>query len=312
VLRAESETGMLRSQTLIGSRSGPHVLILGGVHGDEYEPIGAIQKLSREIAVEELSGRVTFIPVVNEPAFSRLSRVGPDGLDLARTMPGSFQGTITERIAAELTDYIQNCDYLIDLHTGGAAMDISPLAGYMLHSNQTIRDMQFRMAKAMNLPIVWATSPELNGRTLSIARDAGIPAIYAEWGGGGGCRAQGVSDYVDGCLNILAALELIPQREITNRVHAFFEDIRSESGVLQRNYPAPTAGWFEPAVGLGTSVSIGDLLGRVISLDGGPTEKVHSLQTGPVILLRAIPSVQMGDCLATVLDAGTMKERFHV
>ncbi|HAH45285.1 MAG TPA: succinylglutamate desuccinylase, partial [Planctomycetaceae bacterium] len=53
---------------------------------------------------------------------------------------------------------------------------------YTLHSNPEILDMQRRMALALNLPVVWGTSAHLNGRSLSAARDLGVPAIYAEWG----------------------------------------------------------------------------------------------------------------------------------
>ena len=37
---------------------------------------------------------------------------------------------------------IRSADYYIDLHTGGALFDISPLAGYVLHADQTVLDRQ--------------------------------------------------------------------------------------------------------------------------------------------------------------------------
>lgn len=41
------------------------------------------------------------------------------------------------------------------------------------------------MARAFGLPLIWGTDPTLPGRSLSVARDANVPAIYAEYLGGG-------------------------------------------------------------------------------------------------------------------------------
>src|SRR5947209_7577025 len=92
----------LRSKVLAGRGEGPHLLITGGVHGDEFEPMAAVRRLLREIDPARLRGRITFVPVVNEPAFERGRRTAEDGLDLARTCPGRDDGSMTERIAASL------------------------------------------------------------------------------------------------------------------------------------------------------------------------------------------------------------------
>lgn len=288
---------------MIGNQSGPRLLILAGVHGDEYEPIAAVRQLLKTIDAERLSGQVTLVPVVNHPAFQRVSRTGPDQLDLARTMPGREDGSITEQIAWETAKLIHDCDYLIDLHTGGLAMQISPLSGYLLHEDPNVLNLQRRMATAFNLPIIWGTSPKLNGRTLSIARDANIPAIYAEWGGGTGCDPQGVSDYVNGCLNVMRELNMIHHPQPENQARCRVEDHRYESGIFQKNYPAPHAGFFEPVVTLNDHVQPGDILGWVHSVAEDRSTAVRSVHQGIVILLRVIPSVNPGDCLSTVLEA---------
>src|SRR5437016_11045603 len=79
-----------------GHEPGPHVLITGGVHGDEFEPMAAIRLLMRRLRPEGLRGRVTLVPVVNEPAFRRGQRTAADQLDLARTCPGQADGSVTE------------------------------------------------------------------------------------------------------------------------------------------------------------------------------------------------------------------------
>ena len=55
----------LAKHQIVGIQPGPHILITGGVHGDEFEPMAAIRRLMREIRPEELCGRLTLVPVVN-------------------------------------------------------------------------------------------------------------------------------------------------------------------------------------------------------------------------------------------------------
>ena len=56
----------------------------------------------------------------------------------------------------------------------------------------------------------------VDGRSLSVARDARVPAIYAEWGGGGRCNPSGVAAYVEGG-GTMAVLSLI-ENEIPDGV----------------------------------------------------------------------------------------------
>jgi predicted deacylase len=108
---------------------GPHLLITGGVHGDEFEGPLAMRCLKQRAELATLRGKLTLVPVVNESAYSRGQRVAEDGLDLARTCPGRPDGSITERVAYALTQLIQSADFYIDLHTGGTALSVWPLTG---------------------------------------------------------------------------------------------------------------------------------------------------------------------------------------
>ena len=168
-------------KTIQGRRPGPHLLITAGVHGDEWEPIVAARELATQMNAGEFAGLLTIVPIANERAYRSGRRVGEDGLDLARTCPGRADGSTTERIAHELSALIREADYYIDLHTGGLQLQIWPLAGYMMHSDVRVLDAQRRMARAFGLPVVWGTDPSLQGRTLSVARDVSIPAIYVEY-----------------------------------------------------------------------------------------------------------------------------------
>lgn len=284
---------------------GPNLLITAGVHGDEYEGMVAIRKLIANLDPKQLRGQLDLVPVVNESAFALRTRAGEDGRDLARTCPGKSDGSLTERVAFELSQLIRESDYYIDLHTGGSIMQVDPLIGYNLVSDAKILATQRRMARAFGLPIVWGTSAEFDGRSLSVARDAKVPAIYAEYLGGGLCSEEGVNAYYEGCLNVLAELEMIETRPTPPAPEVSVEDARPASGHMQICHPSPTAGYFQPTVTLGQSVDKNQPLGRVLDPLGKSSCEIFADHPGRLIVLRTNPSVKKGDSLAVILDPNT-------
>jgi predicted deacylase len=296
----------LKSRTFGGHSPGPRLLITGGVHGDEFEPVLAIRRLAGLPVLEHIRGQLTLVPAVNEAALAGGgSRLAPDGLDLARTCPGRAEGSITERTAHALSQLIRSADFYIDLHTGGSALLVWPLAGYMLHSNSAVLDRQRSLARAFNLPVIWGTDSRLEGRSLSVARDANVPAIYAEYLGGGRLSQEGVDAYVDGCLNVMAALKMIDRSPPPSRVQHMVEDPRPGAGHMQRGYPSPSDGCFEPEVQLGQSIESGRPLGRVIDVLADKSHQVLTEQSGLVLVLRALAPVKKGDSLAVILELPT-------
>ncbi|WP_051211197.1 succinylglutamate desuccinylase/aspartoacylase family protein [Runella zeae] len=294
---------LVRSYTLKSDQSGPHVLLIAGVHGDEYEPMKAVLVLKEIVSKLLCKGSVTIVPTANESAFRNGSRCGEDGLDLARTCPGAPDGSITERISDEVSQLIRQADYLVDMHTGGVMFDIAALAGYMLHADSFVLERQRTMAKACQLPIVWGTEPTPEGRTLSIARDAGVPAIYLEYGGGTNFRPQVVEAYQIAFLNILSWLEMIENKpEETLQEPAFWvEDHRVLSGYLQAMLPAPTDGFFVGEKVIGEFVKKGERWGYVLDPISGLETEVFCDKDGLAFLKRALIKVQKGDALGGIL-----------
>lgn len=269
--------------------------------------MAAIRQLIGLIRAELLCGRVTLVPVVNEPAFRLGRRTAEDGLDLARTCPGRPDGSVTERIAHALSSLIRSADYYIDLHTGGTRLRVLPLVGYMLHPDAALLNVQRQMAHAFGLPIIWGTDPNLNGRSLSVARDANVPAIYAEYHGGGGCDQLGVEAYVRGCIQVMAHLAMItaPDPHSTSRPAAapiVIEDGRPESGHMQINHPAPCEGFFEPAVTLGQFAEKGQVLGSVSDLLGAKRVPIQAAHAGIVLVLHTFARVDDGASVAVILE----------
>ena len=70
----------LKTITSKAAQEGPHLLITGGVHGDEFEPMAALRRLAGPELPPLQRGQLTLVPVVNEPAFLRGHRTGDDVL----------------------------------------------------------------------------------------------------------------------------------------------------------------------------------------------------------------------------------------
>lgn len=245
---------------------------------------------------------MTLVPVANEAAFLRGARSAEDELDLARTFPGRAEGSVTERTAHAVAEMIREADFYVDLHTGGAVLSLLPLAGYMLHPSAAVLQTQRRMARAFNLPVVWGTDWRLEGRSLSVTRDANIPAIYAEYLGGAACRPEGVAALAEGCLNVLGELGMLDRPAIPPAVKYVVEDDRPGSGHLQVRHPAPMTGFFEPRVLLGDRIRQGDVLGELSDALGEDVRIVQAEQSGIILGLRIFPRVIRGDALAVILE----------
>lgn len=299
----------LKQLTIHGTAEGPRLLVTGGVHGDEFEPMEAIRRLARCWPKEQMRGHVTLVPVVNEAAFQRRGRTAWDDLDLARTCPGDPHGTITQQTAAALSTLIRSADYYIDLHTGGSHLMLMPMIGYVLHPDAHVLDQQRAMARAFNLPIIWGTSAQLQGRSLSVARDAGVAALYAEYGGGARLDPEGVEAYVQGCLNVARSLDMVQGVAPLSRIRYVVEDNRPQSGHLQLEHPAPREGFFEPLVKLGDTVQGQQTIGRVVDVLGNRPQEVRAIESGIVLMLRTFPRVEVGDALAALLPISAPGER---
>jgi predicted deacylase len=285
---------------------GPHVLITAGVHGDEYEPIIAARNLIEQLPLLLQAGSITIIPIVNMSAVKCNSRYGSDGLDLARICPGNATGTASEFAAAAVSKEIKQADYYIDMHTGGKVLNIFPLAGYLMHPNASVLDAQRKMAKAFGLPIIWGTEAAPNGRTLSVARDANIPAIYVEYGGGSTIKEQIVEAYMQGCKQVLIELNMLAGTSGATQNECLYciEDTTPNNGHLQSKLPAPIDGFFKASKSLGAPVQKGQLWGHIYALDHPTMEPVLADEDGLVLFLREDAFVKKGDSLGGILPTG--------
>lgn len=153
--------------------TGPRMVVLGGVHGDETEGILAAGRLSAQ-PLRLLRGILDVVPICHEVAADADRRTSPiDEENLARVFPGAPDGSHTQRIAWSLSnEVLHGADLLVDLHTSGQHYDMPFLAGFRHHPADP-EHLGERAARAVGADFVWEHHEPAEGRSLSVV-DVGI------------------------------------------------------------------------------------------------------------------------------------------
>jgi predicted deacylase len=267
-----------------GEKDGPHVALIGGIHGCEYSSMAAVTRFMNELDASQLAGSITAVPVVSMQSFERRSPfvVPEDGKNLNRAFPGTYEGTYTDALARAVFDeLIAPADALLDLHGGDLVEALEPFA---IYDPGPAEEQARALAVAFGLPYVVREEPgELGGMTCSAAAAAGIPAVIAEAGGCGQLDEEAVAMLVRGVRNALRSLGMLPgevERTDGQKLVGAFDWLRCRD-----------AGFWESAVRAGDEVGEGQVLGRVKSLWGDLLEEIHAPRAGVVLFLTTSAAV---------------------
>ena len=245
--------------------------------------------------VSALGGTVLAVPVVNPPAHWACTRTSPvDGANLARVFPGDMDGTISERIAATLArDVIGRADFYLDLHSGGVRFAMPSMAGYASF------DPRGRAAaEAFGAPVIWGHPVIEPGRTISSARERGIPFLYVEaWGAGRIASAdlQMMKRGIGNLLRHLGMLAGVPEIPAAPRR-------LSGVGNTDDGLAAGGDGFLILEVALLDRVVAGQRLGRLVDLLGNELERYTAPRAGTIALTHEMPIVRKGDTLFLLAD----------
>ncbi|WP_135828916.1 succinylglutamate desuccinylase/aspartoacylase family protein [Halorussus halobius] len=126
--------------TYDGDRDGPTVYAQAAQHGREINGTEVLRRVhgrltggpeadvaGRDDPDLELAGRLIAVPVADPLTFDRVSYTTPEQLDsvnpnMNRVWPGDPEGSLHERMAARLWEYVADADAVLDLHTGSPEM----------------------------------------------------------------------------------------------------------------------------------------------------------------------------------------------
>lgn len=282
----------LHCMTARGSRDGPRLCLLAGVHGSEYSSIAAARQTMRELDTGDLSGTVTCVPVVNPTAFrARAAFVVPeDRKNLNRCFPGRPDGSFAEALAHHVfSELIAGSDYLVDLHGGDLAEALEPFA---LYDESPVEATACAMATAFGFPYVvrQATGEgPVSGTTSAAAAAVGIPAIIAEAGGCGLLEAPAVELHLRGLRNVFRRLGMLPgepDEPPPQWTVGRFVWLRARAG-----------GWWEASVRAGERLAADAPVGTILDPYGDPIEEVVAPEAGVVLFVTTSPAVEDGGLL---------------
>ena len=163
-----------------GTQPGPLVVLIGGLHGNEYEGPLTIMRLYAELAPADIRGTLVAIPVANVLAFEARTRETPsDGLDMNRAFPGDPKGSVTLQMAYWIGEQlVRHADLCIDLHSGGRS-DIPVLCAH-ISGDGPAAELSRKVARSVGAPIALANKDALPAQLEGFAREHGIPLVYTE------------------------------------------------------------------------------------------------------------------------------------
>jgi uncharacterized protein len=283
-----------------GAKPGPVLALVSGSHGTEYASIVALEGLIETLDPAQISGTVIILPLVNIPSFEqKVPHLNPvDGKSMNRFYPGNPEGTQTERVSWQITkQVVERCDYLIDYHGGDLDENLRPYAYWPKSGNAkqdaTTRDMV--LAFGLDTIIVWSDRPKDPNASRYLdntANTRGKPAIAVEAGYSGTVRPEDVQLLVNGTLNVMRYLKMLPGAAgpVENPVWVGkIDTVASEQ-----------PGIFYPLVDRGTYVAQGTKIGYVTDYFGRVVYEAKAPAAGVVLYICGVPSMKRGDTIANI------------
>jgi predicted deacylase len=283
-----------------GAKAGPVLALLAGAHGTEYASIIALEKLIGEIDAAQLSGTLIILPLVNVPSFQKVvPHLNPtDGKNMNRMYPGKIDGTQTDRASYLITtQVVEQADHVIDFHGGDLDESLRPYSYW----NKTGRADQDALSRGLVLAfgldhiIISADRPKdpKDSRYFeNTASTRGKPSITVEAGHAGTVETDDVAVLVNGTLSVMRHLKMLPgsPRPAENPVWVdHLADVAAEQG-----------GIFYPLVKRGAYVNAGMKIGYVTDYVGKPLFEARAKESGVLLYVRAVPSINKGDTIASV------------
>lgn len=289
-----------------GAQPGPTFTIVAGVHGFEYPPIVATQELMREIDVSALSGTLIFIPIANRGSFyTRTPFINPqDNVNLNNAFPGKIEGTITQKLAHEITEnIIPITDVFLDIHGGDAPEDLLPFICYYHNKNkpeQTQRAKELCQVSGFQYVVSYPytiTDDQPAKYAFKQAVQDGKVGLSIESGKLGNVQEEEVARIKMGVYNMLAEMKMCGKVVKSNG-----KIIRLHDQVYIRS---TKKGGFYSTHSAGDMVKKGDVVGYTTDEFGTLIEEYKASKSGIILYMLATPPINEGNtvmCLSSYVE----------
>ena len=303
---AKGDAGTKIPFTVIhGAQPGPVLALVAGVHAYEYPPILALYRVKDKVDPKTLRGTVLMVHIANLPSFKRRTiYYGPDDWkNLNRVFPGDMNGTMSQRIAAVLTDEIvARADVLLDMHCGDGNEALIPYTYWMISGDKGFDEKTRELALAFGVPHIiiddQRTADPADSKYLgntAVLRKK--PAISTEIGFLGGTDEGSVSANVKGVLSVMRHLGMIDGKPAPATDPVWIDKYE----VIMSKWD----GLFTPRVEMGYYVRQGQVVGTVTDYLGNWKEDVKAPFTGILLYVIGTPPCNIGEPL---FEVGRVKE----
>lgn len=282
-----------------GTKGGPTLALTAGVHGYEYPPILALQRLKKQLEPSQISGAVIIVHIVNIPSFlKRTIYYNPhDWKNMNRVFPGKIDGTMTERIAYKISkEVIDQCDYLLDLHCGDGNED---LMTYLYYTETGDLDLDKRtrdLAINFGFKVIIHETVRSNDVSATLCANSallkGKPALTIESGKLGRTDEEDIVRIINGIYNTLKHLNMI-----TGDPELIFDPvwIREVTYIRSKH-----EGIFYPLGHRGRHVQKGELLGYLTDFFGNIIQKAIAPHDGIIMYIIATPPMSKGEPMVKI------------
>jgi predicted deacylase len=283
-----------------GAKPGPVLAIVAGSHGTEYTSIIALEKLITTLSPSEISGTVIIVPLINIQSFEqKVPHLNPvDKKSMNRWYPGKMDGTQTDRASYLITkQVVEQCDHLIDLHGGDLDESLRPYSYWTKTGNEKQDQISKEMVLAFGLDHIIISAdrpkdPQASRYLENTASTRGKPSITAEAGYAGTVETDDLNALVNGCLNVMRYLKILPGAAAVVEHPVWIEKVVTLA--------SEQTGIFYPSVRRGTYVEQGMKVGYVTDYLGKVTFEAHATVAGIVLYVCAVPSMTKGATIANI------------
>lgn len=268
-----------------GAKEGPVLGITAALHGNELNGLSTIFKLFRKIDLSKLAGSIVAVPVVNVPGYLNKIRYFTDGTDLNRVMPGNPKGKPADVYAHFITDkIIRHFDYLLDLHTASFGKINS------LYIRADLDNPETKKMAFMQNPHIIVQKYDEQGTLRAWANSQNIPCITIEIGNPNTFQHNLIDDTLDGIMNTLRGLKMIPGR---------VKNYMDNTVICESSFWVYTdiGGIVDVLPILGQMVKKDELIATVYNVFGEVKKQVYAKEAGVVIGKNVSPCCESGDRL---------------
>ncbi len=280
-----------------GRQQGPVFTIVAGIHGYEYVPIMAVQKLMTELDNRIDRGTVVILPSADVAAFyGRSLFVNPkDKKNLNRVFPGHAAGTPTQRIAHWMTEQvIAQSDVMLDIHAGDGSEDLVPFVCYynnLQNPDRTRHAHRLSVASGMDYIVSYPynLAPTDSAQyAFKKAVQMDKVALSIESGRLGQVEPQRVDEVAESVKAMLRAMGMMQGKNEAKNQKIFTN---------QEYIKVPCRGIFYSDVKAGDMVTEGQELGYITDLFGRRLTAVKATKSGMVLYRIGTPPVNEGETL---------------